>query len=980
MAHGFLTPTPVSGESPLWNDLKKLLKARIWPLSKKQDLIYANVTEIKNILKAGQQKSLIAGTQKALSSAPQTKMLGAGAGALATVASGLIEKNATDIDVKTGKRLPPGGPRFPDSAEPSKGGTFKNIPGIAAPKKLDSEAFFKAAQTGVHPETGKYLSSEERKDYLKKSKAQMNAPASVASAAVAPAINSSSSVTKGDEQIVGSINNLTKITSSLVDIVKAQTATQKQTAAAAAAKADSIASRARASEKEKALEQGTDNSGFLTPTLFGGGDSTKLGGNPGGGAGGGPGFGLGGKVAANAIARRGVGRMATRYGAKLAGKGGAKLGAKAAGKLGLKAAGLVGKKIPLLGLGLGGLFAAGRALKGDWAGAGMELASGAASTIPGLGTAASLGIDAALMAKDAASGNFAGGGLVTGGKKSVVDDVKINADEGEVVMSNAAGNTFGRGNLMAMNAMAGGTNQPKGGKSFAGGGLVGGDKAKSKQMFKMFGEGMVEAQKENSKDFAKIQSQGLKQYYEREGGFKKLAEGLVEVFKGIGGVLAKIFGGPPAKAATGNPADYLNAGGDTSGLASFIGGVESGNDYTKLVGGKTDKNILNKTVAQLSSEKGDKFAMGRYQIQMATAKDVLSGAGIDPSKFKFDEAGQDKLFQLLLNRRGYKDFMSGKLKKEDFAKNLSMEWAALPKDASGQSYWAGVGGNKAHRGWGETLQQLDQLKASGSAFAGSPGAAGTGNAIFGATGNVSNAAGYVHGHFQTNTGSKADIVNDVLPIVKGLLNSGVTDVTITSGEKFTKNMNDAQMRALIEKGISKHTHSGDGRSVDIFVPKGTRVPFPLSDVRNTGGNGGVTGVLPGSGKVWVGHLDPKSKSGGTKVKPQTPNEPNTANGISPIFQRPATPTSSGSTPSSKPSPLFNMSAANPNTGNPIMASSQQVAMASTSGQQGSPTVINNYYGGGGQQGGVNPNGVSPGIGMEQTGTAIFQDLRIRALA
>jgi hypothetical protein len=66
----------------------------------------------------------------------------------------------------------------------------------------------------------------------------------------------------------------------------------------------------------------------------------------------------------------------------------------------------------------------------------------------------------------------------------------------------------------------------------------------------------------------------------------------------------------------------------------------------------------------------------------------------------------------------------------------------------------------------------------------------------------------------------------------------------------------------------------------------------------------------------------------------------------------------------------------------MMAASQQVAM-NTMGlttQGASPTIINNYYSGGNQQGAVNGNGVSPGIGMEQTGTAIFQDLRIRALA
>jgi hypothetical protein len=39
-------------------------------------------------------------------------------------------------------------------------------------------------------------------------------------------------------------------------------------------------------------------------------------------------------------------------------------------------------------------------MDGDYAGAAMELASGAAGTIPGIGTAASVGIDTALAAKD----------------------------------------------------------------------------------------------------------------------------------------------------------------------------------------------------------------------------------------------------------------------------------------------------------------------------------------------------------------------------------------------------------------------------------------------------------------------------------------------------------------------------------------------------------------------------------------------------
>ena len=58
------------------------------------------------------------------------------------------------------------------------------------------------------------------------------------------------------------------------------------------------------------------------------------------------------------------------------------------------------KKIPGVGLVVGGLLAGQRAMAGDWKGAGLELASGAAGTIPGFGTAASAAIDAGLMARD----------------------------------------------------------------------------------------------------------------------------------------------------------------------------------------------------------------------------------------------------------------------------------------------------------------------------------------------------------------------------------------------------------------------------------------------------------------------------------------------------------------------------------------------------------------------------------------------------
>jgi len=94
---------------------------------------------------------------------------------------------------------------------------------------------------------------------------------------------------------------------------------------------------------------------------------------------------------------------------KVGGKGGLKkMGAKMFEKVGGKAVtsvaknvgGKLLKKIPGVGLIAGLGFAASRLMKGDALGALGEVASGAAAIIPGIGTAASVAIDAAMIARD----------------------------------------------------------------------------------------------------------------------------------------------------------------------------------------------------------------------------------------------------------------------------------------------------------------------------------------------------------------------------------------------------------------------------------------------------------------------------------------------------------------------------------------------------------------------------------------------------
>jgi hypothetical protein len=78
-----------------------------------------------------------------------------------------------------------------------------------------------------------------------------------------------------------------------------------------------------------------------------------------------------------------------------------KSSSKVVGKSAAKAAGKsILKKIPGIGLIAGLAFAAERLSRGDFSGAGLEVASGAASLIPGIGTAASLALDAGIAARD----------------------------------------------------------------------------------------------------------------------------------------------------------------------------------------------------------------------------------------------------------------------------------------------------------------------------------------------------------------------------------------------------------------------------------------------------------------------------------------------------------------------------------------------------------------------------------------------------
>ena len=139
-------------------------------------------------------------------------------------------------------------------------------------------------------------------------------------------------------------------------------------------------------ESKELLQRLVDSEeGILDDVAEGFGGAAAIGGGVGAGVGGskllGKFMGKGGTAAAGA-----AGSQATK-----------KASSKILGKTLLKSA---VKKIPIIGAIAGIGFGIGRLMSGDISGAAMEVASGAAGSIPGAGTAASIGIDAALAAKD----------------------------------------------------------------------------------------------------------------------------------------------------------------------------------------------------------------------------------------------------------------------------------------------------------------------------------------------------------------------------------------------------------------------------------------------------------------------------------------------------------------------------------------------------------------------------------------------------
>lgn len=96
-------------------------------------------------------------------------------------------------------------------------------------------------------------------------------------------------------------------------------------------------------------------------------------------------------------------------------------------------------------------------------------------------------------------------------------------------------------------------------------------------------------------------------------------------------------------------------------------------------------------------------ACGGYQIILPTMEMLVDRMGLSGNE-KFDIAMQDRMAVELATIRGL-----GRLQGQDLLTNLSKEWASVPTDSSGKSYYDGDGINSAQIAYHDAMRVIDNL-------------------------------------------------------------------------------------------------------------------------------------------------------------------------------------------------------------------------------------------------------------------------------
>lgn len=192
---------------------------------------------------------------------------------------------------------------------------------------------------------------------------------------------------------------------------------------------------------------------------------------------------------------------------------------------------------------------------------------------------------------------------------------------------------------------------------------------------------------------------------------------------GLGNILGNFLGSfgagniasaSPDGGAVAGQLDLPPAGQGTGGLLALIGSVEAPKGYDQVYGGISRRDqpprpLTTMTVDEVLAwqdsidPRYQSEAAGRYQVLEDTLRGLRDSGQVSGSAL-FNARTQDHIGNILLERRGLSDFRAGRISQTQFGQNLSQEWASLPaltrdrsgRTATGQSYYAGDGLNRAH--------------------------------------------------------------------------------------------------------------------------------------------------------------------------------------------------------------------------------------------------------------------------------------------
>ncbi len=143
------------------------------------------------------------------------------------------------------------------------------------------------------------------------------------------------------------------------------------------------------------------------------------------------------------------------------------------------------------------------------------------------------------------------------------------------------------------------------------------------------------------------------------------------------------------------PPPTKTEGGKWGPVLDLIAREESGGNFESMAPGTTLPGATKMTIAQVARRATG--AVGKWQNLPEYLNNRARAVGLDPNKDLYNEENQRKIAEYLIGPG--QGGVSVDLAKKDPKKamfKLSRVWAAIPKDDSGVSYYAGVGNNKAH--------------------------------------------------------------------------------------------------------------------------------------------------------------------------------------------------------------------------------------------------------------------------------------------